>query len=216
LNRAAVGLVLRAIQAWDRMRLARLAALHPGLEIHPSASTNLAVARFELAPGARLRIGANVATERYPAALRFVVGAGASIEIGDDTWLRSELAPNHLVAFAGARIVLGPGSWLNGCHLSAKREIRCGRRAWIGPGCRVIDADQHARDDAHPERIEPVVIGDHVWITSDATVLRGVTIGSHCVIGARSVVAHDVPDHTLVHGVPARPRGVVGDRSKAE
>lgn len=214
--RPLTALVLRAIQARDRARLARLARLHPGLEIHASASTNLAVARFELAPGARLRIGARVATERLPGALRFTLGAGASIEIGDDTWLRTELGPNHLAAFDGARITLGPGSWLNGCHLSAKREIRCGARAWIGPGSRLIDADQHALDEDHPERIAPIVLGDHVWITSDVTVLRGVTIGSHCVIGARSLVVHDVPDHTLAHGAPARARGAVGDRSRAE
>jgi len=46
------------------------------------------------------------------------------------------------------------------------------------------------------------------------TVLRGVRIGSHAVIGARSLVTRDVPDHALVHGVPARVRGTVGDRSQ--
>lgn len=212
----AAALVLRAIQAWDRARLARLAQAHPGLEIHPTASTNLALARFELGPGARLRIGARVVTERAPGGLRFSLGAGATIEIGDDTWLRTELAPNHLVAFDGARIVLGERSWLNGCHLSAKREIRGGVRTWIGPGCRVLDADQHALDEETPERAAPITIGDHVWITSDVTVMRGVTIGSHSVIGARSLVVHDVPEHTLAFGAPARPHGLVGERTRAE
>ncbi len=174
------------------------------------------MASIELGPGARLRIGRRVTTERTPGALRIVVGAGASIEIGDDTWLRTELAPNHLVAFAGARIVLGPGSWLNGAHLSAKQGILCGRRAWIGPGCRVIDSDQHALDAEHPERTAAITLGDHIWITSDVTVLRGVSIGDHCVVGARSVVAHDLPPHTLAHGVPAHAHGKVGDRSTAE
>jgi len=204
---------LRAIQALDRRRLARLARLHPGLEIHPTASTNLAVARFDLAPGARLVIGANVHTERTPGGLHFRVGAGGSIEIGAGTWLRTELAPNHLAAFAGARLVLGPMSWLNGCHLSAKREIRGGRRTWVGPGCRVIDSDQHDLDAEHPERSAPIDLGECVWITADVTVLRGVTIGPHSVIGARSVVVDDVPAHSLAFGIPARVRGVVGDRS---
>jgi hypothetical protein len=212
--RPLVALVLRAIQAVDRWRLRRLQRTHPGVEIDPTASTNLAVAHYELAPGARLRIGRGVATERTPGALRFVVGAGASIEIGDATWLRTELGPNHFVAFPGARITLGPQSWLNGCHLSAKRAILCGRRAWIGPGARLIDADQHAVDSEHPERIAPITLGDHVWITADVTVMRGVSIGDHSVIGTRSVVTHDVPPHTLAHGVPARPRGKVGDRSE--
>ncbi|HYB12377.1 MAG TPA: acyltransferase [Myxococcota bacterium] len=206
--------LLRAIQAIDRQRLQRLQATHPGVEIDPTASTNLAVAHYELGPGARLRIGRGVVTERTPGALRFVLGAGASIEIGEGTWLRTELGPNHLRAFDGARITLGPGSWLNGCHLSAKRAILCGRRAWIGPGARLIDADQHALDSLHPERMAPITLGDHVWITSDVTVLRGVSIGDHCVIGARSVVTHDIPPHTMAHGIPARPQGPVGDRSE--
>ncbi len=206
---------LRAIQRRDRRTLRRLAQRHPGLEIHPSASSNLAVARFDLADGARLRIGPNFVTERTPGAIRFAIGRGGSIEIGADVWIRTELAPNHLVAFDGGRIVLGDGSWLNGCHLSAKRAVLCGLRAWIGPGARVIDSDQHALDDAHAERTDAITLGDHVWITSDVTVLRGVSIGDHCVIGARSMVVDDIPAHSLAFGTPATVRGRVGDRSRA-
>ena len=76
------------------------------------------------------------------------------------------------------------------------------------------DADQHDLDAEHPERVEPVHIGDHAWVASDATVLRGVTVGEHAVVGARSVVTRDVAPHTLVVGVPAAPLGKVGDRSR--
>ena len=44
--------------------------------------------------------------------------------------------------------------------------------------------------------------------------LRGVTIGEHSVIGARSLVTRDVPPHTLAFGSPATVRGRVGDRSR--
>ena len=54
----------------------------------------------------------------------------------------------------------------------------------------------------------------HSFPTRRSSDLRGVRIGSHVVVGARSVVTRDIPDHTLVHGVPARPRGPVGDRSR--
>ena len=60
--------LLQAIQASDRRRLRRLAAQHPGLQIDPSASTNFARARIAMGPGAVLKIGANVATERTPGA----------------------------------------------------------------------------------------------------------------------------------------------------
>jgi acetyltransferase-like isoleucine patch superfamily enzyme len=167
-----------------------------------------------MGPGAVLKIGAHVVTERTAGALTLLLGPRAHVEIGERTWLRTELEPIHISVFAGARLVLGPDSWLNGCHLSAKRAITGGRRTWIGPGCRVIDSDQHALDADHEERGAPITIGDHVWITSDVTVIRGVEIGSHVVVGARSLVNRDVPDHTLVYGIPARPRGTVGDRSQ--
>ena len=63
----------------------------------------------------------------------------------------------------------------------------------MGPGSRVFDSDQHDFDAEHPEVAAPVAIGDYVWIASDVTVLRGVTIGEHSVIGARSLVTRDVP-----------------------
>jgi acetyltransferase-like isoleucine patch superfamily enzyme len=205
---------LHLLQALDRLRLRWLLWRHPGLEIASGASTNLAWARYDLAPGAHLVIAPGVVTERTRSALRFTLAAGAHVEVGPDTWLRTELGPVHLVAFEGGRIHLGPECFLNGCHLSAKRELRLGRRAFIGPGSRVFDADQHDLDAERPERIEPVSIGAHVWVASDVTVLRGVTIGDHSVIGARSVVTADVAAHTLACGAPARALGSVGDRSR--
>jgi acetyltransferase-like isoleucine patch superfamily enzyme len=197
------------------VRLAWLRARLPGLEIDPSASSNLAHARYALGPGARLRIAAGVVTERLRGRLHFDLGPGARVEIGEHAWLRTEIGEVHVIAFAGAQIRIGPEAFLNGCHVSAKREVVLGRRAWIGPGSRVFDSDQHDLDAQRPERTERVSIGDHVWIASDVTVLRGVTIGAHAVIGSRSLVTNDVPPHGLAFGVPARVRGVVGDRSKA-
>jgi acetyltransferase-like isoleucine patch superfamily enzyme len=50
----------------------------------------------------------------------------------------------------------------------------------------------------------PVRIGGNVWIGFDVCVLPGVTIGEGAVVGARSVVAEDVPPYTVVAGNPAR------------
>jgi len=204
---------MRAVHKADRLRLRALPRLHPGVEIHPSASAALALARFRVAPGARLRIGPGVVTERRAGAITFLLEPGAAVTIGEGVWLRTELGPIVLVAFAGARLEIGPDAFLNGCHLSAKRSVRLGRRAFVGPGTRVFDSDQHDFDAERPEQTEPVEIGDHAWVASDVTVLRGVRIGAHCVIGARSVVTRSIPDHTLAFGAPAEPRGPVGDRS---
>ena len=49
-----------------------------------------------------------------------------------------------------------------------------------------------------------VHIGDNVMICAGAKVLGGITVGNHVVIGANAVVVHDVPDGTVVGGVPAK------------
>lgn len=207
---------LKSIQAFDRLRLARLASRHPGLELDPEASSNFASSHFALAPGARLRIGPRAYTERRSHGVHLSVAEGASVEIGADTWLRTDIAPVVIFAFPGARIRIGAEGFLNGCHLSAKASLEIGCRVWIGTGTRVYDADQHDLDADHPERIEPVVIGDHCWIASDVTVLRGVEIGEQSVVGTRSLVTRSLPPHTLAVGSPARATGKVGDRTRVE
>lgn len=49
-----------------------------------------------------------------------------------------------------------------------------------------------------------VTIKDDVWIGANAVILPGITIGRHCVVAAGAVVTKDVPDNTLVGGVPAK------------
>lgn len=49
-----------------------------------------------------------------------------------------------------------------------------------------------------------VVIGRSVWIGSNVTLLPGLTIGDHAVVGAGSLVTKDVPAGTVAVGSPAR------------
>lgn len=50
----------------------------------------------------------------------------------------------------------------------------------------------------------PIVLEDDVWIGRDVLILSGVKIGKGAVVGARSVVTHDVPPYAVVCGNPAR------------
>ena len=51
----------------------------------------------------------------------------------------------------------------------------------------------------------PVSIGANTVLGYNAVVMAGTTIGYRCIVGANSVVTHDVPDYTVVGGVPAKP-----------
>lgn len=56
----------------------------------------------------------------------------------------------------------------------------------------------------YPKMNAPVTIGDNSWIGARALILPGVHIGNFCVVAAGSVVTKDVPDYSVVGGVPAK------------
>ena len=64
--------------------------------------------------------------------------------------------------------------------------------------------DKTKRIDEQGITTKPVIIGDDVWIGANAVILPGVTIGKHCVVAAGAVVTKDVPDNTIVGGMPAK------------
>ena len=72
---------------------------------------------------------------------------------------------------------------------------------------RATNADGSLQTDDDWE-LATTVIKRGASIGSNATIVAGVDIGKGALVGAGAVVTHDVPDHALVVGVPAR---VVGD-----
>lgn len=74
----------------------------------------------------------------------------------------------------------------------------------------VISGLNHNFDDTtrtiHSQGVSKaqITIDDDVWIGANAVITSGVHIGIHSVVAAGSVVTHDVPDFTVVAGIPAR------------
>ena len=64
--------------------------------------------------------------------------------------------------------------------------------------------DTSMRIDEQGISTKPVIISDDVWIGANAVILPGVTIGRHSVVAAGAVVTKDVPDNSLVAGIPAK------------
>lgn len=96
-----------------------------------------------------------------------------------------------------------------GIHCTVIGPVCIGNHVNLAQGITVtalnhIFKDSSRRIDEQGVSTKPVVIGDDVWIGTNAVILPGVTIGSHCVVAAGAVVTKDVPNHTLVGGIPAK------------
>ena len=64
--------------------------------------------------------------------------------------------------------------------------------------------DLEKRIDEQGVSTSAIVIGDDVWIGANAVITAGVHIGRHAVVAAGAVVTKDVPEYSVVAGVPAK------------
>ena len=106
-----------------------------------------------------------------------------------------------------------------GCWIGAFTVIDGSGGLTIGKGCNISAGAQiytHSTskrcvsEGAEPIERRPTVLGDHVYVGANATILMGAEIGHHSIVGAGAVVTEGTiaPPHSLLVGVPAtvRPR----------
>lgn len=99
--------------------------------------------------------------------------------------------------------------------------VEIGDRVYTSPFTQII-AVNHVFDDPNRSFIdqgitaEGIVIEDDVWLGAGAVITDGVHVGKGAVVAAGAVVTRDVPAHTIVGGVPARPIRAIGDESQVK
>lgn len=91
------------------------------------------------------------------------------------------------------------------CTFFGRGGITIGNGVFIGPKVNLITINHDVNPDNRSATYgRPIVIEDKAWIGINSTILPGVRIGHGAIIGAQSVVTHDVPPMTIVAGNPAR------------
>lgn len=106
----------------------------------------------------------------------------------------------------GKNIHIGKQVFINmGCKFQDQGGIFIEDGALIGHNVVLATLNHAMRPERRGDMLPaPIHIGKRVWIGSNAAVLPGVTIGDGAIVAAGAVVTRDVPENTIVGGVPAR------------
>ncbi len=151
---------------------------------------------------------------RFPSDIKIYLIRPAKMQIGAEVFFDK----GFIISCTG-EIEIGSGNFF-GHHgtLAAIELIKIGADCQIADMVLIRDHDHRSDRLDIPMRMQglvsaPIIIGDDVWIGSKATILKGVTIGSHSIIGAGAVVTKNIPPYSIAAGVPAK---VIKDRRNSK
>ena len=114
----------------------------------------------------------------------------------------------------GQNVHIGPNVNIgDGCRIQNNVSIFDGvtleDSVFVGPSAVFTNVLNPRAEVNQHSRFLPTLVRRGATIGANATILCGSTIGSYAMVGAGSVVTHDVPDFALVYGNPARIHGKV-------
>jgi acetyltransferase-like isoleucine patch superfamily enzyme len=139
-------------------------------------------------------------------------GPASHIRLGDSVLVGA----NTVISCASAEVSVGNDVSIGPhCHLRAGMSpVTLGACLTIGSHSVIISGNpSYERLDIPMKRqvgsTEGIVVGDDVWMGVGVRIIDGVTIGRGSVVGAGAVVIKDVPEYSIVAGVPAK---VIGTR----
>ena len=85
--------------------------------------------------------------------------------------------------------------------------VYIGDYCMIGPNALITTVGHPLSPQGRRDKLaqaKPIKIGDDVWIGGNCTILPGVTIGNNVIIAAGAVVTKDIPDNSVVAGIPGK------------
>jgi acetyltransferase-like isoleucine patch superfamily enzyme len=120
-------------------------------------------------------------------------------DVGEDVRLFKDISMTY-----GHNIELGDNVVVHDdVHLDDRGDLVVGDRTSISDGAHVYTHDHDVVDQTEVTNFR-TEIGDDARVTQGALVRAGVRVGENAIVGARSVVQSDVPDHHIAAGSPAK------------
>lgn len=134
-------------------------------------------------------------------------------EIGEGSRI---IAP--FVCDRGNKLHLGKNVFINYNFTALDMDdIYIGNNVRLAPNVSIYTVWHPLNSDERNSRkcyTDQVYIGDDAWICGNVTILPGVKIGKRSVIGAGSVVTHDIPDDVLAFGNPCKVIRSIGEENE--
>ncbi len=100
----------------------------------------------------------------------------------------------------GNNVWLGEGVWIDNLT-----DVRIGHNVCISQGAYIMTGNHNYKKETFDLMVKPVIIEDGVWVGAKAIVCPGVTLKSHSVISAGSVVTKNTEPFMVYQGNPASP-----------
>ena len=149
----------------------------------------------------------NGAIIRYPIELKFT--DINNIHISKNVLISSNIV---LRIFNGCKLIIKEGTYIGAnCHIAGtKNNIVIEKNVTISDRVFISTSEHRYNDVSKPISKQgfvskgDIIIGEESLIGIGTTILTGVKIGKHSVIGANSVVLHDIPSYSIAVGNPAR------------
>lgn len=102
-----------------------------------------------------------------------------------------------------AEIRIGNNCGFSGTVIASALKITIGNNVRCGANTLITDSDWHAEDYRSGSNKE-IIIEDNVWLGYGVKVLKGVHIGENTLIGAGSIVTHNIPANVIAAGNPCK------------